>query len=147
MSVVQKQRVAKIAVTRRWNGLLGRNLITLDEITGGEVMDIVDEALILKAARRRGLAPHRTMTDRHVALIFLRPSFRTRCAFSIATLDCGAHPHLLDPKEIRFGSKESLRDVARVLSRMFDLAVIRCNETAMLQELDRHLDIPVWNAM
>jgi ornithine carbamoyltransferase len=147
MSVIQKSRVAKIAVTRRWNGLLGRNLITLDEITGDEVMDIVDEALILKAARRRGLPPHRTMADRHVALIFLRPSFRTRCAFSIATLDCGGHPHLLDPKEIRFGSKESPRDIARVLSRMFDLAVIRCNETGMLQELDRHLDIPIWNAM
>lgn len=147
MSVVQKSRVAKVAATRRWNGLLGRNLITLDEITGDEVMDIVDEALILKAARRRGLPPHRTMADRHVALIFLRPSFRTRCAFSIATLDCGGHAHLLDPREIRFGSKESLRDIARVLSRMFDLAVIRCNETAMLQELDRHLDIPVWNAM
>jgi ornithine carbamoyltransferase len=147
MSVVQKQRVAKTAVTRRWNGLLGRNLINLDEITGSEVMDIVDEALLLKTARRGGLANRRSMADRHVALIFLRPSFRTRCAFSIATLDCGGHPHLLDPKEIRLGSQESLRDIARVLSRMFDLAVIRCNDTMMLQELDRHLDIPIWNAM
>jgi len=147
MSVVQKSRLAKTAAARRWNGLLGRNLITLDEISGTEVMDIVDEALFLKATRRRGLANRRSMADRHVALIFLRPSFRTRCAFSIATLDCGGHPHLLDPKEIRFGSKESLRDIARVLSRMFDLAVIRCTDTAMLQELDRHLDIPVWNAM
>jgi ornithine carbamoyltransferase len=137
----------KFAVTQHWQGLLGRNLITLDELSGREIMAVVDEALMLKAARRRGLTTKKTLVDRHVALIFLRPSFRTRCAFSIGAADCGGQAHLLDAAEIRLGTKESYRDIARVLSRMFDLVVIRCNENAMIYDLERHLDIPIWNAM
>src|SRR6266403_1993930 len=86
----------KIAFANQWQGLLGRNLITLDELSGGEIVEIVDEALILKDLRRRGIATKKTLADRHVALIFLRPSFRTRCAFAIGATDCGAQPHLLD---------------------------------------------------
>jgi ornithine carbamoyltransferase len=137
----------KIAFATQWQGLLGRNLITLDELTGREIIEIVDEAMLLKDLRRRGVASRKSLADRHVALIFLRPSFRTRCAFAIAAGDSGAQSHLLDPAEIRFGTKESYRDIARVLSRMFSLVVIRCMETETLFELDRHLEIPVWNAM
>jgi ornithine carbamoyltransferase len=137
----------KIAFAPQWKGLLGRNLITLDELDGQEIMGLVDEALLLKAARARGLKTKKTLADRHVALIFLRPSFRTRCAFSIGTMDCGGQAHLLDPKEIRLGSKESYRDIARVMSRMFDLVVIRCTDNEMIYALERHLDIPIWNAM
>ena len=137
----------KIAFTTHWKGLLGRNLITLDELSGQEIIEIVDEALILKAARQRNIRMKKTLTDRHIALIFLRPSFRTRCAFSIGTMDCGGQPHLLDPKEIRLGSKESYRDIARVMSRMFDLVVIRCMDNEMIYDLERHLEIPIWNAM
>jgi ornithine carbamoyltransferase len=137
----------KIAFTTEWKGLLGRNLITLDELSGQEIIEIVDEAMILKAARQRGLKMKKTLVDRHVALIFLRPSFRTRCAFSIGAMDCGGQPHLLDAKEIRLGTKESYRDIARVMSRMFDLVVIRCMDNEMIYDLERHLQIPIWNAM
>ncbi|MEV0616035.1 ornithine carbamoyltransferase [Nonomuraea sp. NPDC050404] len=100
----------------------------------------------LKAARHAGTERPR-LRGRNIALIFDKPSTRTRCAFEVAAHDQGAHVTYLDPAGSQLGHKESVRDTARVLGRMFDGIEYRGSAQAHVEELAAFSGVPVWNGL
>jgi len=126
--------------------LKGRSLLTLEEFSGAEVEYLVARAIELKAQKRQGIFRH-ALANRNFCLILLKPSTRTRAAFFVAAGDEGARLDILDEESIRFGIKESVADIARVLGRMFDGIAFRGFEHAALEDLARHAGKPVWNAL
>jgi ornithine carbamoyltransferase len=126
--------------------LKGRSLLTLRDFTSDEIGFMVDTAADLKAAKRSGVYPRR-LAHKNIALIFLKPSCRTRAAFAVAAADEGAHLEVLPPDDIRFGQKESVRDIARVLGRLFDGIVFRGFEHGLVRQLAEWSGVPVWNAL
>ena len=126
--------------------LRGRHLLSLLEYTPDEIdwlLKLAAELKASKAAGVRGLA----LEGKSIALIFEKPSTRTRCAFVTACVDEGAHPEYLGREDIRLGIKESIKDVARVLGRMFDGIQYRGFEHAKIEELARWAGVPVWNGL
>ena len=126
--------------------LKGRSLLTLRDFDPDEIAHMVDTAADMKAAKRAGTYPRR-LANRNIALIFLKPSCRTRASFAVAAADEGANLEVLPPEDIRFGQKESVKDIARVLGRLFDGIVFRGFEHELVSELAEHAGIPVWNAL
>ncbi|MCP5058716.1 MAG: ornithine carbamoyltransferase [bacterium] len=126
--------------------LKGRSLLTLRDFTPDEIGLMVDTAADLKAAKRSGVFPRR-LANRNIAMIFEKPSCRTRASFAVAASDEGANLEVLPPEEIRFGRKESIKDVSRVLGRLFDGIVWRGFEHDIVKELAEHAGVPVWNAL
>ena len=126
--------------------LNGRSLLTLRDFQADEIQQMIDTAGDLKAAKRSGLYPKR-LQHKNIAMIFLKPSCRTRASFAVAAADEGANLEILPPEDIRFGQKESVKDIARVLGRLFDGIVFRGFEHALVSELAQWSGIPVWNAL
>lgn len=126
--------------------LAGRSLLTLRDFSEAEIAQLLDCAAQLKTEKRAGVFPQR-LAHRNIALIFLKPSARTRAAFAVAAADEGANLEVLLPGDIRFGEKESVRDIARVLGRLFDGIAFRCFGHDLLRELAANAGIPVWNAL
>ena len=99
--------------------LYGRNFLTLRDFSKREIEFLLELSADLKAKKRiRTYNP--LMRGRNVALIFEKASTRTRCAFTVAAIDEGAHPEYLSKNDIHLGTKEDVKDTARVLGRMFD---------------------------
>ena len=90
---------------------------------------------------------NRNLTSRNVAVIFLKQSCRTRSAVAVAAADEGANVEILPHEEIRFGIKESVKDIARVLGRMFDGIAFRGFEHQVVRDLAEHAGVPVWNCL
>ena len=126
--------------------LKGRSLLTLADFSPEEIGLMVDTAADLKAAKRSGLFPRR-LANRNIAMIFEKPSCRTRASFAVAAADEGANLEVLPPEDIRFGQKESIKDISRVLGRLFDGIVWRGFAHAIVRELSEHAGVPVWNAL
>ncbi|HEY2068455.1 MAG TPA: ornithine carbamoyltransferase [Rhizomicrobium sp.] len=126
--------------------LKGRSLLTLEEFSTGEVEYLVEQALVLKREKAARTFRHH-LADRNFCLIFLKPSTRTRASFFVAASDEGAQVANFDDKDLRFNSKESLEDIARVLGRMFDGIAFRGFEHHIVEDLARHAGVPVWNAL
>jgi ornithine carbamoyltransferase len=126
--------------------LKGRSCLTLEEFSAGEITDLLDDALTVKAEKRARVFGQR-LSHRNICLIFLKPSCRTRVAFAVAAADEGAHVEVLAKDDIRFGIKETVKDIARVLGRMFDGIAFRGFDHATVEELARHAGVPVWNAL
>ncbi len=126
--------------------LKGRSLLTLRDFDAHEIQHMIDTAADLKAAKRSGIYPRR-LTGKNIALIFLKPSTRTRAAFAVAAADEGANLEVLPPHDIRFGEKESVKDIARVLGRLFDGIVFRGFEHERVREIATWAGVPVWNAL
>ena len=126
--------------------LKGRSLLTLRDFQADEIQQMIDTAADLKAAKRSGLFPRR-LQHKNIAMIFLKPSCRTRASFAVAAADEGANLEVLPPEDIRFGQKESVKDIARVLGRLFDGIVFRGFEHELVRELAQWAGIPVWNAL
>ncbi len=126
--------------------LKGRSLLTLRDFDAHEIQHMIDTAADLKAAKRSGILPRRLL-GKNIALIFLKPSSRTRAAFAVAAADEGANLEVLPPKDIRFGEKESVKDIARVLGRFFDGIVFRGFEHERVREIATWAGVPVWNAL
>jgi ornithine carbamoyltransferase len=100
----------------------------------------------LKRAKRSG-AEQQHLKGRNIALVFEKTSTRTRCAFEVAAYDQGARVTYLDPTGSQLGKKESVRDTARVLGRMYDAIEYRGFEQARVEELARYAGVPVWNGL
>ena len=100
----------------------------------------------LKAAKYAGTERPR-LTGKNLALIFEKTSTRTRCAFEVAAYDQGAHVTYLDPAGSQLGHKESVRDTARVLGRMYDGIEYRGSAQANVEELAAYSGVPVWNGL
>ncbi len=126
--------------------LLGRSLLTLKDFTQAEIRYLLDLSRDLKNLKRAGVYPKR-LANKNIALIFEKASTRTRCAFTVACVDEGAHPEYLGKNDIQMGKKESLADTARVLGRMFDGIEFRGFDQAVVEGLAKWSGVPVWNGL
>ncbi len=126
--------------------LKGRHFLKELDFSAEEFRHFVDLAAELKAAKRAG-TEQRRLSGRNIALIFEKTSTRTRCAFEVAAADQGASTTYLDPLGSQIGHKESIRDTARVLGRMFDGIQYRGHGQAVVEELAAHAGVPVWNGL
>lgn len=126
--------------------LTGRHFLKERDFTPEEFRSLVDLAAELKAEKKSG-SERRRLTGRSVALVFEKTSTRTRCAFEVAAADQGAHTTYLDPSGSQFGHKESVRDTARVLGRMYDGIQYRGSGQAVVEELAAYAGVPVFNGL
>ena len=126
--------------------LRGHSYVKELDVTSEEFRSLLTLSAELKAARRDGTERPR-LTGRNIALIFEKTSTRTRCAFEVAAHDQGAHTTYLDPSGAQIGHKESVRDTARVLGRMFDGIQYRGRRQADVETLAAHAGVPVWNGL
>jgi ornithine carbamoyltransferase len=126
--------------------LRGRSFLKEADLTKEEFVYLIDLAAELRSAKREGNEIQR-MRGRNIALIFEKPSTRTKSAFEVAAHDQGAHVSYLGPAESQLGSKESMKDTARVLGRMFDGIEYRGFSQQVVETLAEHAGIPVWNGL
>jgi ornithine carbamoyltransferase len=126
--------------------LTGRHFLKELDLTPEEFTHLVELAARLKAAKRRG-TEEQLLRGRNIALIFEKTSTRTRCSFEVAAADQGASTTFLDTSGSQIGHKESIKDTARVLGRMFDGIEYRGNAQSDIEELAAHAGVPVWNGL
>lgn len=128
------------------SGLKGRNLLSLRDFSGAEIQELLEKAEDLKSRAAQGqYVP--ALSGKNIALIFLKPSCRTRVSFVVASTQSGAHPEIFNREDIRFGIKESVRDIARVFGRVFDGVMFRGFEHATVAEFAQYAGVPVWNGL
>jgi ornithine carbamoyltransferase len=125
---------------------LTRNFITGEELGAFELGKLLDRAVELKAGRRDGVGAD-SLAGRSVALIFERPSTRTRISFEVGVAQLGGHPVVLRSDEMQITRGESIGDTARVLSRFVDAIVIRSGSHEAVAELADAADVPVVNGL
>lgn len=126
--------------------LTGRSLLKETDLSRAEFLYLVDLAGQLRVDKRRGLRGNR-LAGRNLALIFEKPSTRTRSAFEVAAYDEGGHVTHLGPDESQIGHKESIKDTARVLGRMFDGIEFRGFSQDAVETLGAFAGVPVWNGL
>lgn len=126
--------------------LAGRHFLKELDFTAEEFRGLVDLAAELKAAKKSGAEVQR-LRGKNIALIFEKTSTRTRCAFEVAAADQGASTTYLDPSGSQLGHKESVKDTARVLGRMFDGIEYRGDSQAAVEELAAYGGVPVFNGL
>ncbi|MFD0025057.1 ornithine carbamoyltransferase [Streptomyces sp. NPDC058382] len=126
--------------------LEGRHFIKELDFTAEEFRGLIELAAELKAAKKAGAEVQR-LRGRNIALIFEKTSTRTRCAFEVAAADQGASTTYLDPTGSQMGHKESVKDTARVLGRMFDGIEYRGDSQAAVEELAAYAGVPVFNGL
>ncbi|MGW1406689.1 ornithine carbamoyltransferase [Streptomyces sp. NPDC002403] len=126
--------------------LAGRHFLKELDFTAEEFRGLIELAAELKAAKKSGTEAQR-LRGRNIALIFEKTSTRTRCAFEVAAADQGACTTYLDPSGSQMGHKESVKDTARVLGRMFDGIEYRGDSQAAVEELAAHSGVPVFNGL
>lgn len=126
--------------------LHNRHFLKLLDFTPEEIRFMLDLAADLKKAKNAGTEQPR-LQGKNIALIFEKSSTRTRCAFEVAALDQGAHVTYLGPTGSQIGQKESMKDTARVLGRMYDGIEYRGYGQAIVEELAKYAGVPVWNGL
>ena len=126
--------------------LKGRNLLTLKDFTTQEIEYLIELSKNLKEKKKKGIF-EKNLLNKNIALIFEKPSTRTRCAFTVAAIDEGAHPEYLGKNDIQLGYKESIEDTARVLGRMFDGIQFRGFSQKTVEKLAKYSNVPVWNGL
>ncbi|MER8265004.1 MULTISPECIES: ornithine carbamoyltransferase [Streptomyces] len=126
--------------------LTGRHFLKELDFTSEEFLGLVSLAAELKAAKKAGVEVQR-LRGKNIALIFEKTSTRTRCAFEVAAADQGASTTYLDPAGSQMGHKESVRDTARVLGRMFDGIEYRGDSQQAVEELAAYGGVPVFNGL
>lgn len=126
--------------------LTGRSLLKETDLTPEEFLYLVDFAGELRVQKRTGQRTAR-LAGRSIALIFEKASTRTRSAFEVAAHDEGGHVTYLGPEESQLGHKESVRDTARVLGRMFDGIEYRGFAQSAVETLAAYAGVPVWNGL
>jgi len=126
--------------------LRGRHLLTLNDYSADEIIYLLDLSAELKEAKRdRREEQH--LRGKNIALIFEKDSTRTRCAFEVAAYDQGAHVTFIGPSGSHMGRKESVKDTARVLGRMYDAIEYRGFGQEIADELAAHAGVPVYNGL
>lgn len=126
--------------------LKNRNFVKLLDFTPQEIKFLLDLSTDLKRAKYAGNEQQR-LKDKNIALIFEKSSTRTRCAFEVAAYDQGAHVTYLGPSGSQIGHKESMKDTARVLGRMYDGIEYRGFGQKIVEELAEYAGVPVWNGL
>jgi ornithine carbamoyltransferase len=126
--------------------LRGRHLMKLADFSPDEIRYLVDLAAELKAAKREGREEQK-LVGREIVLIFEKDSTRTRCAFEVAAFDQGAHVTFLGPSGSHMGHKETAKDTARVLGRMYDAIEFRGFDQEVAEALAEWSGVPVYNGL
>lgn len=126
--------------------LKNRHFLKLIDFSPSEIKFLLDLSVSLKAAKYSGTEQPR-LQGRNIALIFEKASTRTRCAFEVAAYDQGAHVSYLGPSGSQIGHKESMKDTARVLGRMYDGIEYRGFGQDIVEELAKYAGVPVWNGL
>ncbi|MGO2322384.1 ornithine carbamoyltransferase [Vibrio casei] len=126
--------------------LRNRNFLKLLDFTPKEIQFLLTLSKDLKKAKYAG-CERKTLVGKNIALIFEKSSTRTRCAFEVAAFDQGAQVSYLGPSGSQIGHKESMKDTARVLGRMYDGIEYRGYGQAIVEELGLHAGVPVWNGL
>jgi ornithine carbamoyltransferase len=126
--------------------LRNRNFLKLLDFTPEEIKFLLDLSVDLKKAKYAGTEQQK-LKGKNIVLIFEKASTRTRCAFEVAALDQGAHVSYLGPSGSQIGQKESMKDTARVLGRMYDGIEYRGYGQDIVEELGRYAGVPVWNGL
>ena len=126
--------------------LKGRYFLTLKDFTKEEIEYLVDLSAELKRKKKQGI-PVDTLKGKNVALIFEKTSTRTRSSFEVAAHDLGMGSTYLDPKSSQIGKKESIKDTARVLGRVYDGIEYRGFGQEKVEELAKYAGVPVWNGL
>jgi len=126
--------------------LRNRHFLTLLDFTPQEIKFLLDLSMDLKKAKVAGIEQP-CLTGKNIALIFEKSSTRTRCAFEVAALDQGAHVTYLGPSGSQIGHKETMKDTARVLGRMYDGIEYRGFAQKIVEELAAYSGVPVWNGL
>jgi len=122
--------------------LHGRDLISIADMSPQDIQRVVNTALIMKSGR-----PSSVLKGKTLALLFEKPSLRTRVSFDVAMHQLGGHAVYLSPAEVGLGEREPVADVARVLSRYVDAIAARTFKHETVEELARWADVPVMNAL
>jgi ornithine carbamoyltransferase len=126
--------------------LRGRSFLKLADYSPEEIRYLLDLAAELKAAKKERREEQK-LVGKNVALIFEKDSTRTRCAFEVAAHDQGAHVTFIGPSGSHMGHKETAKDTARVLGRMYDAIEFRGFAQDVAEELARHSGVPVYNGL
>ncbi|MCJ7447280.1 MAG: ornithine carbamoyltransferase [Bacteroidales bacterium] len=126
--------------------LHNRHFLKLLDFTPVEIKYLLDLAADLKKAKHAGTEKQH-LKGKNIALIFEKASTRTRCAFEVAAFDQGANVTYLGPSGSQVGQKESMKDTARVLGRMYDGIEYRGFGQKIVEELARYAGVPVWNGL
>jgi len=126
--------------------LRNRSLLTVQEYTPREFRYLLDLARDLKRAKYAG-TEQKHLAGKEICLIFEKSSTRTRCAFEVACYDQGAHVTYLDPAGSQIGHKESFKDTARVLGRMYDAIEYRGKSQKGVEQLAEYAGVPVFNGL
>ncbi|MCF7521226.1 ornithine carbamoyltransferase [Neisseria sp. ZJ106] len=126
--------------------LKNRHFLKLLDFTQAEIQYLIDLAAELKAAKKAGCEQQK-MKGKNIALIFEKTSTRTRCAFEVAARDQGAGVTYLEPSGSQIGHKESIKDTARVLGRMYDAIEYRGFGQEIVEALAQHAGVPVFNGL
>ncbi len=123
-----------------------RDLVSIADLTADEVHEIFRISRDLKDKTRKGIFP--ALLDKQaLAMLFMKPSLRTRCTFEIGMFHLGGHAVYLAPSDIGMGKRESVYDVAKNLERWFGIVMARVFEHQTVVELARHCSVPVINAL
>ncbi len=126
--------------------LKGRSYLKLADFSQREMLYLLDLSRDLKRAKYAGIE-RETLRGKEICLIFEKTSTRTRCAFEVAAHDQGAHVTYLDPAGSQIDHKESMKDTARVLGRMFDAIEFRGAGQDKVEELAKWAGVPVYNGL
>ena len=126
--------------------LINRNFLTLLDFTPEEIKFLLDLSTDLKKAKYAGTEQQK-LKGKNIALIFEKASTRTRCAFEMAAYDQGANVTYLGPTGSQIGKKETIKDTARVLGRMYDGIEYRGFGQIRVEELGKYAGVPVWNGL
>ncbi|NJN86407.1 MAG: ornithine carbamoyltransferase [Leptolyngbyaceae cyanobacterium SL_7_1] len=126
--------------------LRNRSLLTMLDLNQSELLYLLDLAHDLKRAKY-SKTEQQHLKGKNIALIFEKPSTRTRCAFEVACFDQGANVSYLDPSGSQMGHKETIQDTARVLGRLYDGIEYRGSEQAIVEILAQHAGVPVYNGL
>jgi len=126
--------------------LKNRHFLKLSDFSPSEIKFLLDLSVDLKKAKYAGTEQPK-LTGKNIALIFEKSSTRTRCAFEVAAYDQGARVTYLGPSGSQMGKKESMKDTARVLGRMYDGIEYRGFGQEIVEELAKYAGVPVWNGL
>ena len=126
--------------------LKGRHFLKLLDFSGDEIRYMLDLAADLKAQKKAGTEVER-LRQKEICLIFEKTSTRTRTSFEVAAYDQGAHVTYMDPQSSQMGHKETVKDTARVLGRIFDGIEYRGFDQEMVEVLAAYAGVPVWNGL
>ena len=126
--------------------LSGKSFLKVLDFSPEELQYLIDLAMDLKEKKHKG-KDHRYLLGKNIAIIFEKDSTRTRCSFEVAAYDLGMHVTYLGPTGSQMGKKETIKDTARVLGRMYDGIEYRGFDQSSVEELAEYSGVPVWNGL